>query len=85
MALIAAMRNALPRLLAEVKRAREALKPFAALADQEELGERLADDYFPLNIGIMNGNITQSVIRHKLTVRDVRRARAALKEKPDGE
>lgn len=68
-------------LLAEVRRGREALKPFAVLAEQEELREVFADDCFPLSIGVMNGNVTQSVIRHKLTVRDVRRARAALEGK----
>lgn len=90
-ALIAAMRNALPALLAEVRRAREAraevreaLRPFAELANERELGDAYADDYMPLHVGLMNGNVTQSVIRGKLRVADVRRARdvfRALKEK----
>lgn len=62
----------------EMERLREALQPFAKLADEPELAERFADDYMPLNVGLMNGNVTQSVIRNKITVADVRRARAAL-------
>lgn len=57
----------------------EALKPFAELSECRELSPAFADDNFPLHIGLMNGNVTQGVIRGALTVGDVRRAAAALK------
>ena len=57
-----------------------ALKPFAAIADDREFQPHVADDTFPVNLGLMNGNVTQSVIRDKLKVRDFWAARAALSE-----
>lgn len=52
----------------------EALEPFAKLDDVRELGGLVAGNEMPLHLGVMNGNVTQSVIRGWLRVGDIRRA-----------
>ena len=56
----------------------EALKPFAAIAKHDHLGNLVADDGMRLALGLMNGNVTQSVIHDGLKVEDFRRAESAL-------
>lgn len=70
------------RRAAEAKAA-EALRPFAKLADLPALQPDVADDHMPLNVGLMNGNVTQTVIRDQLRVSDLRAARAALGARDD--
>lgn len=51
---------------------------FAKLANHDDLRPVFVDDTFPLNIGVMNGNVVQSVIRGALTVGDIRGLAALL-------
>ena len=67
--------NALPELLAKVKRLEEALKPFVAVVDLD-VSEFCSDsDWFaPMS--------AQHARAPRLTVGDLRRARAALNQEP---
>lgn len=65
-------------LVCEVRRLQDALEPFATVAMGYEFQKQYADDQFPVNLGIMNGNVTQSVVRDKLKIEDFRNAARAL-------
>lgn len=70
----------LKEALEDNARLRRALEPFAQVASLDELRPSVADDYFPVHLGLMNGNVTQTVIRDKLDVSHFRRAAEALGE-----
>ena len=55
----------------------EAIKPFRDLAKLREFSAAFADDSFTINLGLMNGNVTQSIIRDRLKVGHLRALTAA--------
>lgn len=57
---------------------RKALEPFAAIAGHRNLERLVASDDMRIALGLMNGNVTQSVIHEGITVEDFRRAAEAF-------
>lgn len=79
---IEAWRDRVRRTEDRLDAAVKVIEPFAKLAEHKHLDRTVADDDFPLHLGLMNGNVCQAtIIERGLHVGDVRRAAAFLADK----